>query len=64
MYKYYKQLANAYQANSISKDKIKEKIKSNQEMINELSSDDNEGYIDTLAIDRLNYELKVLQELL
>lgn len=45
-------------------DKIKAKIEERKIMIDELSSDDNEGYIDTLAIDRINYEIDILQSLL
>ena len=50
--------------NYVSKKKIEEMIEERETMLLELCSDDNEGYIDTLAIDRIEYEIGVLEELL
>lgn len=56
MYLYYKELAGRYQANSISKDKVKEKI--------EELKDDIKYSANPLAIDNSKYAIEILQELL
>ena len=58
MYKYYRDLANSYQANCISKEKIKDKIE-------ELEKDEYSKYYDMFLEERdLKYTLQILQELL
>ena len=60
MYLYYKELAGRYQANSISKDKVKEKIK---ELDKEKLKYDNDLRIYTLR-NTFDFQKEVLQELL
>lgn len=50
--------------NFIKKTIIKEKIKNLKDMLKELSNEYIEGYIDTLAVDRITYKIDVLEELL
>ena len=58
MYKYYRDLANSYQANCISKEKIKDRIE-------ELEKDEYSKYYDMFLEERdLKYTIQVLQELL
>ena len=58
MYKYYRDLANSYQANCISKEKIKDKIE-------ELEKDEYSKYYDMFLEERdLKYTIQILQELL
>ena len=58
MYLYYKELAGRYQANSISKDKVKEKIKE----LNLKLAEDVNGKID--ATYNIRFTIQVLEELL
>ena len=65
MYLYYKELAGRYQANSISKDKVKEKIEELEELVKDFEeywSKDPRKFKKEKCIDY--YKLEALQELL
>lgn len=65
MYLYYKELAGEYQANSISKDKIREKIKNLEENIDNLyNSSSLETAYCQAELDHLREKKDTLQELL
>lgn len=56
MYKYYKELANTYQANCISKEKIKDKLKIREEELKESK--------DSIEANLILREIYILKELL
>lgn len=65
MYLYYKELAGRYQANSISKDKVKEKKEELEKELKEYEESDMEQDEDYFFdVNALNGEIQVLQELL
>jgi len=59
MYKYYRELANSYQANCISKDKIKEKIEELDKAYEDSKNDDGES-----EYYYPNHTIEILEELL
>lgn len=62
MYKYYRDLANSYQGNCISKEKVKDKIKYLKDYIEENS--DEQGYWGNINSDIIYGKIEILEELL
>ena len=62
MYKYYRDLANSYQANCISKEKVKDKIEYLEDYIEENS--DEQGYWGNINTDVIYGQIEILEEIL
>lgn len=62
MYKYYRNLANSYQGNCISKDKVKDKIEYLEDYIEENS--DEQGYWGNINPDVIYGQIEILEEIL
>ena len=62
MYKYYRDLANSYQANCISKEKVKDKIEYLEDYIEENS--DEQGYWGNINTDVIYGQIGILKEIL
>ena len=62
MYKYYRDLANSYQANCISKEKVKDKIEYLEDYIEENS--DEQGYWGNINTDVIYGQIGILEEIL